>query len=182
MTSDQEPRYRLVDANGNIVGSLYGKPDGSVAIQETASGADREVTLAPDGTFSAPSVETESVSTDSATVTNDVSAGSLSVGDLDTGRTWQDVSSSRSIDTTETNNTDSEIIVYVTVEADADGTDIGVQWLDQDQNDVQRLDITLDSGNRLPIQTVVKPGEDYRLNSFGETENTSIQRWSEFRP
>ena len=64
MTSDQEPRYRLVDANGNIVGSLYGKPDGSVAIQETDSGADREVALAPDGTFSAPSVETESVSTD----------------------------------------------------------------------------------------------------------------------
>ena len=64
MTSDQEPRYRLVDANGNIVGSLYGKPDGSVAIQETDSGADREVTLAPDGTFSAPSVETESVSTE----------------------------------------------------------------------------------------------------------------------
>ena len=63
MVSDQEPRYRLVDANGNIVGSLYGKPDGSVAIQETASGSDREVALAPDGTFSAPSVETESVST-----------------------------------------------------------------------------------------------------------------------
>ena len=65
MVSDQEPRYRLVDSDGNIVGSLYGKPDGSVAIQETASGADREVALAPDGTFSAPSVETESVSTES---------------------------------------------------------------------------------------------------------------------
>ena len=63
MTSDQEPRYRLVDSDGNIVGSLYGKADGSVAIQETDSGSDREVTLAPDGTFSAPSVETESVST-----------------------------------------------------------------------------------------------------------------------
>ena len=70
MTSDQEPRYRLVDANGNIVGSLYGKPDGSVAIQETASGADREVTLAPDGTFSAPSVETESVTTEQLSVDN----------------------------------------------------------------------------------------------------------------
>ena len=64
MVSDQEPRYRLVDDDGNIVGSLYGKPDGSVAIQETDSGADREVALAPDGTFSAPSVETESVSTE----------------------------------------------------------------------------------------------------------------------
>ena len=64
MVSDQEPRYRLVDSDGNIVGSLYGKPDGSVAIQETDSGSDREATLAPDGTFSAPSVETESVSTE----------------------------------------------------------------------------------------------------------------------
>ena len=64
MTSDQEPRYRLVDDEGNIVGSLYGKADGSIAIQETDSGADREVALAPDGTFSAPSVETESVSTE----------------------------------------------------------------------------------------------------------------------
>ena len=64
MVSDQEPRYRLVDSDGNIVGSLYGKADGSIAIQETASGADREVALAPDGTFSAPSVETESVSTE----------------------------------------------------------------------------------------------------------------------
>ena len=70
MTSDQEPRYRLVDANGNIVGSLYGKPDGSVAIQETGSGADREVALAPDGTFSAPSVETESVSTEKGNIDN----------------------------------------------------------------------------------------------------------------
>ena len=68
MVSDQEPRYRLVDANGNIVGSLYGKADGSVAIQETDSGSDREVTLAPDGTFSAPSVETPSLSAESASI------------------------------------------------------------------------------------------------------------------
>ena len=67
MVSDQEPRYRLVDSNGVIRGTLYGKPDGSVAIQETESGSDREVTLAPDGTFSAPSVETESVSTERLT-------------------------------------------------------------------------------------------------------------------
>ena len=71
MVSDQEPRYRLVDDEGNIVGSLYGKADGSVAIQETASGADREVALAPDGTFSAPSVDTQSVSTEDARVTGD---------------------------------------------------------------------------------------------------------------
>ena len=70
MVSDQEPRYRLVDANGNIVGSLYGKPDGSIAIQETDSGSDREVALAPDGTFSAPSVETPSLSAEDLESTN----------------------------------------------------------------------------------------------------------------
>ena len=70
MVSDQEPRYRLVDSDGNIVGSLYGKDDGSIAIQETESGSDREVTLAPDGTFSAPSVETESVTTEVASIGN----------------------------------------------------------------------------------------------------------------
>ena len=85
MVSDQEPRYRLVDSDGNIVGSLYGKADGSIAIQETDSGSDREVTLAPDGTFSAPSVETESLSTDElnnkpATITTDDSGEFRLVG------------------------------------------------------------------------------------------------------
>ena len=70
MVSDQEPRYRLVDSDGNIVGSLYGKPDGSIAIQETASGADREVALAPDGTFSAPSGDFDSVNTETLQITD----------------------------------------------------------------------------------------------------------------
>ena len=81
MTSDQEPRYRLVDSNGVIRGTLYGKPDGSVAIQETDSGADREVALAPDGTFSAPSVETESVSTEQASITDALDATGLDLDD-----------------------------------------------------------------------------------------------------
>ena len=83
MVSDQEPRYRLVDSNGVIRGTLYGKPDGSIAIQETDSGADREVALAPDGTFSAPSVETDSVST-KETHTETIGAGDYHyAGDYD---------------------------------------------------------------------------------------------------
>ena len=85
MVSDQEPRYRLVDANDNIVGSLYGKPDGSVAIQETASGSDREVALAPDGTFSAPSVETESLSAEKALIDN-VVVQQNTIGELSESR------------------------------------------------------------------------------------------------
>ena len=70
MVSDQEPRYRLVDDEGNIVGSLYGKPDGTLALQEGTSGADNEATLGTDGTLSAPSVETELVIAEEASVTN----------------------------------------------------------------------------------------------------------------
>ena len=86
MVSDQEPRYRLVDSDGNIVGSLYGKADGSVAIQETDSGADREATLAPDGTFSAPSVETGSLSATGMTNVRAVlsSTQSLTSGNAET--------------------------------------------------------------------------------------------------
>ena len=32
--SDQEPRYRLVDSNGNVVGSVFGDGNGNVEIQD----------------------------------------------------------------------------------------------------------------------------------------------------
>jgi len=60
MVNDTEPRYRLVDANGNVVGSLYAQGDGTLALQEGTSGSDNEITVATDGTFNAPSVSTGS--------------------------------------------------------------------------------------------------------------------------
>ena len=73
MVSDQEPRYRLVDDEGNIVGSLYGKPDGTLALQEGTSGADNEAALGTDGTLSVLGLETETVTTDGLAI-NDVYA------------------------------------------------------------------------------------------------------------
>ena len=64
MVSDTEPRYRLVDSNGNIVGTLFAESDGTLKLQEGTSGSDNEVSVATDGTFTAPTVSTGRISID----------------------------------------------------------------------------------------------------------------------
>jgi len=49
MVADQEPRYRLVDANGNVVGSLFAESDGTLKLQEGTSGNDNELALSTQG-------------------------------------------------------------------------------------------------------------------------------------
>jgi X-X-X-Leu-X-X-Gly heptad repeat protein len=46
MVNDTEPRYRLVDSQGNVVGSLYAKSDGDVSLQHGGSNTEFEVTSA----------------------------------------------------------------------------------------------------------------------------------------
>jgi len=58
MVTDSEPRYRLVDGNGNPVGSVYAESDGTLKLQE-GSGSDNEAVLQPDGTLDVPSVNTD---------------------------------------------------------------------------------------------------------------------------
>jgi len=52
MVNDQEPRYRLVDADGNVVGSLFAESDGTLKLQEGTSGSDNELSLSPQGELS----------------------------------------------------------------------------------------------------------------------------------
>ena len=60
MVNDQEPRYRLVDSNGNVVGSLFQNADGNVEIQdETGTGS----VFGPNGIVT-PAIDAESVSTE----------------------------------------------------------------------------------------------------------------------
>ena len=56
--NDTEPRYRLVDSNGNVVGSFFQNADGNVEIQdETGTGS----VFGPDGIVT-PAIDAESVS------------------------------------------------------------------------------------------------------------------------
>lgn len=85
MTSDTEPRYRLVDSNGNVVGSLYAQGDGTLAIQEGTSGSDNEITVKTDGTFNAPAVstvdETITGKVSHPQKTKEISSGTINVSD-----------------------------------------------------------------------------------------------------
>jgi len=49
MVTDQEPRYRLKDADGNVVGSLFAESDGTLKLQEGTSGNDNELSLTTQG-------------------------------------------------------------------------------------------------------------------------------------
>jgi hypothetical protein len=79
MVSDQEPRYRLVDSNGNVVGSLFVNGDGNVAIQdETAT----ETEFTPNG-VATPSVETDAVRTETIGAGDYLYAGDFDGADAD---------------------------------------------------------------------------------------------------
>ena len=163
MVNDQEPRYRLVDSNGNVVGSLFQNADGNVEIQdETGTGS----VFGPNGI-----------------VTPAIDAGSVSTENIDTAREWQDVTSSRSLNTTETNNTASEIIVAMGLSVTADDTEINLDARVDGLEIGGRPGLTLEDGERIGHPAFKVPvGSDYEVNAFGDTEDYDIRRWTEFRP
>jgi len=65
MVTDQEPRYRLVDADGSVVGSLFAESDGTLKLQEGTSGNENELSFGPQGLLNVQelSVAATSVST-----------------------------------------------------------------------------------------------------------------------
>jgi len=65
MVDDQEPRYRLVDADGTVVGSLFAESDGTLKLQEGTSGNDNELSLTTQGALEA----------EQGTVTSDLNVG-----------------------------------------------------------------------------------------------------------
>ena len=93
MVNDQEPRYRLVDSNGNVVGSLFQNADGNVEIQdETGTGS----VFGPDGIVT-PAIDAGSVSAEQASIgegdqINQIEFGTVSLPDLSAASTdgWDD--------------------------------------------------------------------------------------------
>ena len=115
------------------------------------------------------------------TTTGTVSTGTLEAGGVDIGRSWQSVKNSRTLNTTETNNTDGEIKATVILESDADATQIGVQWLGDVEDSDYTLD-TFDTSEKTTIKTTIPAGATYEVSSFGDTANFSLFDWMEMRP
>jgi len=78
--SDQEPRYQLIDSNGNVVGSLFGDGSGNVVI---ADETDTQTTFDPDG-ITTPALKASEVTLGATGIRSAVlegSDGSQQIGD-----------------------------------------------------------------------------------------------------
>jgi hypothetical protein len=111
----------------------------------------------------------------------DANVEALEADEVSTARTWQNVTSSRSINTSEQNNTNGEIKATVAIESNSDGTLIGANW-DNDVSNSDIVDDVVDSGERVTLQTTIPAGASYKINQFSGTTDSSLASWLEFRP
>lgn len=152
-----EPNYQITDASGTVIGEIGETNSGGVAIEHASSG--ETAVLDADG----------------------LDVGSVSTTNLNTGRSWTELSNSRSANTTFTNNTDSEIEVAASYQTTASGT-FGVN-LNIDGNDnISRFQQSLNSGEDFVLQGIVGPGEDYEVNFFNGLSDVNLIDWQEYRP
>lgn len=125
----------------------------------------------------------DGVEADSATVNGTTTTDALEADKEQINRTYQGVSGSRSVNTVETNNSGSDIIVSANIQSTSDGTLIGVKSEGNDflKNAVRKVR-TLDSGEEINIQFEVGSGDDYEVRQFNGVANSSITVWEELRP
>jgi len=85
MVNDQEPRYRLVDADGDVVGSLFAESDGTLKLQEGTSGNDNELALTTQGALEAEQFFSDPVAVRLTKTSNQtINAGTLTEVTWDT--------------------------------------------------------------------------------------------------
>jgi hypothetical protein len=91
------------------------------------------------------------------------------------------VLSSRAANTTETNDTGADIIVSVSAEASADGTNIGINPVVNNSR-IKTTFVTVGSGKRVSESAVVPAGAAYKIDAFGNEADYDIVEWRELRP
>lgn len=112
---------------------------------------------------------------------NNVDAESVSTEKLDSGRNWVDVLSSRATNLRETNDTGADIIIAVSAEASADGTNIGINPIVNNSR-IKTTFVTVGTGKRVSESAVVPAGAVYEIEAFGNEADYDIVEWRELRP
>ncbi len=114
---------------------------------------------------------------DVGVLSNTVNANSVAIATksgLGVGQTYQDLTASRAVNTTYTNDTTNQIMVIFSKSSTATANSITVT--------VDSVDIiTLSSTAQAifaPVSFIVRPGETYRVTTTG---STAMQKWSELR-
>jgi len=108
-----------------------------------------------------------------------VGTEALEADKADTRSGYNDVTSSRSFNTTETNNTGSDLDVIVTAESTADATDIILYSKVGGTATDQNYDPSADSGSRYSVKVTVPNGSDYEVNLSGDVSQINLQTWVE---
>jgi len=152
MVTDQEPRYRLVDADGNVVGSLFAESDGTLKLQEGTSGNDNELSL--------------------------TTQGALNVEQFSRGIVWKSVN--KSVDTVYTAG-DTDRFVSIKFEFDSTNRTAARLVADVNGGPEKVADeVTKDSPNPNDTFTLSGPipaGVDYELRNSGDT--ITVVDWDE---
>jgi hypothetical protein len=101
---------------------------------------------------------------------------------LDSRQGYQDVTSSRSLDTWYQNTTGADLNVSFWVQADSGSTTMAPRLsVNSSQSDlyVAREQDTVDSGDRFTLTATVPDQYYYRAVSFGDTSSYSLDKWVE---
>ena len=112
-----------------------------------------------------------------------ITSNAIQTEDLDTARSWQDVTSSRDFENQYTNSTNSEIKAVVTVNATADSTTVNVSGVVDGLFSVGgTLNRMFDTGQKSPLYiTSIPSGSTYEVAAFGDTADYEVSSWIEFR-
>jgi len=141
MVTDQEPRYRLVDADGNVVGSLFAETDGTLKLQEGTSGNDNELSLTTQGALEVEQIETGgTVHVAANAAGGDADARLDSV--LSQASDGDRIILENEIYTKDRTINEFELIIESTGQAAGDGAKIDATWtIKQDRNHLRQVRI-----------------------------------------
>jgi hypothetical protein len=107
----------------------------------------------------------------------DVFADTVNTVDLSTDRSWSDVTASRSLDSSFTNNSNSEKQVSVNLTVTGSNVRVIARGVVSGIENLPRVD-TVTSGV-VNLSFIVGVGESYKIESFGQTSDYSIRDWFE---
>jgi len=102
----------------------------------------------------------------------------LEAGSLDSKNGWTDVTSSRSLNTTETNDTGRDLEVRVELRASSDATIIGHAHIVDGVSISRRRDV-YETGDSVVIYFSVAAGSTYEIAGFADTADFAIDKWFE---
>lgn len=113
-----------------------------------------------------------------------LTGGTLDFDPITTGviftddRSWSDVTSTRSLDTSYTNNTGVPVDVHVQLSVSADGTNVGAN-LNVDGVERDAIRQTLSTNDKITATATVPPNSTYEMATFLDTANFTLARWVE---